>query len=88
MSAIPTVEQTDLFGRPAPTPAAELRKEEQYGMWDASCGWSLPNDYSRQISGDRLEAYTRGFREDRARGRAAHRSLAGLLPDPSPLKIP
>jgi hypothetical protein len=59
--------QLDFF---TPEPTVEpsspmvLRTEERYGHSDAKCGLPLPNTYSREISGDRLAAYERGFRAE------------------------
>jgi len=63
----PTERTLDLFGLPAPPTPTVLRKEERFGTWDARTGLTLPNYYSSRISGERLAAYERSFREERAR---------------------
>ena len=60
-------DQLDLFAPgPPPSPAA-LREEERFGLWDAKCGLPLRNRYSDRLPEERLAAYERGFRAERAR---------------------
>jgi len=53
-------EQMDLFGPVSEAEEEPLSRIERYGWHDANTGgW---NHYSRQLSGERLEAYLRGYR--------------------------
>ena len=45
--------------------SAVLREEERFGREDAKNGLPLPNLHSKLISGERLAAYERGFRNER-----------------------
>jgi hypothetical protein len=49
-----------------------LREEEDFGYMDATTGMSLRSYYSDQLSGERLDAYLRGY----ARGVAEVRKRA------------
>ncbi len=66
--------QMDLFG-PPPSKAGVLHEEERFGKWDAKCGLALRNHYSVQLYGDRLAAYERAYRDERA-------ALASRVPPP------
>ena len=57
--------QLDLFAAAEPVSAADLREQERFGRADALSWWSLPNRHSSQLTGERLEAYVRSFREAR-----------------------
>ena len=58
--------QGDLFGS-APPSASVIREEERFGRMDAGSGLGLRSYYSNRLSGERLAAYERGWREERAR---------------------
>lgn len=58
--------QLELFDAPVPTISQTiLREEGRFGKWDAKTGLTLRNHYSDRISGERLVAYERAFREER-----------------------
>jgi hypothetical protein len=52
---------TALFDADVVPSLAELRAEEQYGYWDARARLPRRSDYSRQLTGNRLVAYDRGY---------------------------
>lgn len=60
------IEQSDLFG-PLPPSAAVLREEARFGEQDARTFLPIRNHYSDRIDGERLAAYERAFRAERAR---------------------
>lgn len=77
------MDQLNLFSLQPLQAPVNLREEERFGKWDAKCGLPLVNYYSSRISGERREAYERGFRkgimQSATRMRAAPMRIASGL---------